>query len=173
MVQKNLPDSSRFEAGSKERIAADQISAYEIQLRNMLYAEKALLRFVPTMMESTTSQPLNDMLRAYHKQIKGHVISLESVFKTVRIHPESLKDAQTDSLLSESEQGMKNTRHGVRDTQIVESLIKINKHKEDAYMAVSEIAKAMGLNDSVRLLQEMSTNEKNKAEEVKALQIES
>ena len=171
MAQKSNSDESRYTAGSTERIAADQNKVFVTGLRNVLWIEKALLHFIPKMMDFASSAEFKDALHAHHRHIKGHLISLESVFKTLRIHPESLKDTGIETVLTESEQSMKNNRNTAQDAQLAETLLQITKHKQDAYMALSEQAEALQMNDSARLLLELNAYEKTYADRVNQMHL--
>jgi len=159
MAVKNTP-VSQHESGSKEMIAADLIAAFELQLRKMLWTEKALLRFIPLMMEKAASEQLTEALRVHHRETKGHVSSLEAVFKTIRINAESVKDVEMESMLNQTLQSMKDTREAVRDELIVTSTRQIEQYEYLAYQALAQMAESQGLTDSARLLQEISIQEK-------------
>ncbi|MCH8558687.1 MAG: DUF892 family protein [Balneolia bacterium] len=166
MAPKTSPVYSDDEAGSKEKAAAEQITTFAHDLRKILWIEKALLHFIPKTIDFTASATLKEAFNAHHKQIKGHIIRLESVFKPLRMHPESLKDTRIEPVLAEAELRMKNNRNSVQDAQIVETLLLLNTHKQEAYKLLSEKAQALEMTDSVRLLLEMHAQEKAYAETI-------
>lgn len=67
------------------------IKLFEDELKDIYWAEKALVKAIPKMIKNATSPELNDALTAHLEQTHVHVSRLDEVFGLVSVKPVAKK----------------------------------------------------------------------------------
>ncbi|CAC9976137.1 MULTISPECIES: YciE/YciF ferroxidase family protein [Flavobacterium] len=130
-------------------------------LKDIYWAEKALVKALPKMAKNATSQNLitaiNDHLAVTEKQ----VARLEEVFKSVGEKAAAKKCDAMEGLIKEGESIMEETESGpVRDAGIIAASQKIEHYEIATYGTLAAFATTLGEDDAVLLLEKTLAEEK-------------
>jgi len=138
---------------------------FEEQLKDILWAEKALTKAIPKMITNATSAELVDALTAHLEETKGHVSRLEEVFATIDKKPSSAKCEAMDGLIKEAEEIMNLCEEGAMcDAGIIAAAQKIEHYEIATYGTLREFAETLDLTEAAEILQE-NLNEEKAADE--------
>ena len=101
--------------------AADQLKDFMVDgLKDLYWAEKALVKNLPKMAKNATSKKLIDAVNTHLAETKEQVKRLEGAFKALKLKPEAVKCDAMDGLLKEAEGIMEETEPvAVRDAAII------------------------------------------------------
>lgn len=125
-------------------------------LKDLYWAEQALVNTLPKMAEASTSDVLKEALEDHLDETKGHVKRLEQVFALLNEQPATKKCEAMSGLIKEGEDLLSETREKteVRDVAIIFACQKIEHYEIASYGSLRTVAKTMGLDDAAELLQE-------------------
>ena len=88
---------------NRAQIETDLRELFEDQLRDIYWAEKALVKAMPDVVEKAESQELIDELTDHMEITVQQVARLESVFETIGVKAESEKCEAMEGLIEEAE----------------------------------------------------------------------
>lgn len=130
-------------------------------LKDIYWAEKALVKALPKMAKNATSENLitaiNDHLAVTQKQVSR----LEDVFKSVGEKAAAKKCDAMEGLIKEGESIMQETEAGaVRDAGIIAASQKIEHYEIATYGTLAAFATTLGEDDAVLLLEKTLAEEK-------------
>jgi len=130
-------------------------------LKDIYWAEKALVKALPKMAKNATSQNLitaiNDHLAVTQKQVER----LEEVFKSVGEKAVAKKCDAMEGLIKEGESILEETESGpVRDAGIIAASQKIEHYEIATYGTLAAFATTLGEDDAVLLLEKTLAEEK-------------
>jgi ferritin-like metal-binding protein YciE len=111
---------------------------FEEQLKDILWAEKALIKAIPNMISLASSEDLIEALKEHMEETKEQVNRLEKVFKTIDKKPSTVKC----------------------DAGIIAAAQKIEHYEIATYGTLREFAETLGLKDAEKLLLETLKEEK-------------
>lgn len=133
----------------------------EDEMKDIYWAEKALLKALPKMAKKATSQDLKDALESHLKETEGHVSRCEQVFEKLGKPARAKKCEAMDGLLKEGTEIMESTEEGVvRDAGIILAGQKVEHYEIATYGTLTEFAKTLGENEVAELLYQTLTEEK-------------
>lgn len=136
-------------------------------LKDIYYAEKALVAAIPKMAQNATSPELVEALTGHLKVTKTHVTRLEEVFKAIDEKPEAKKCEAIMGLIKEAEEIMGATEKGmVRDAGIILASQKVEHYEIATYGTLRTFAKTLGENEASALLQTTLDEEKEADEKL-------
>ena len=143
--------------------AADQLKDFMVDgLKDLYWAEKALVKNLPKMAKNATSKKLIDALNTHLAETKEQVKRLEGAFKALELKPEAVKCDAMDGLLKEAEGIMEETEPGaVRDAAIIAASQKVEHYEIASYGTLATYAKLLGEKEVLNLLLETLKEEKN------------
>lgn len=143
--------------------AADQLKDFMIDgLKDVYWAEKALVKSLPKMEKNATSKKLKSAIKSHLEETKGQVKRLESVFKSLNEKAEAVKCDAMDGLLKEAEGILEETEPGaVRDAGIIAAAQKVEHYEIASYGTLATYAKLLGEKEALKLLLETLKEEKN------------
>lgn len=143
--------------------AADQLKDFMIDgLKDLYWAEKALVKSLPKMEKNATSKKLKDAVKSHLAETKGQVTRLESAFKALNEKAEAVKCDAMDGLLKEAEGILEETEPGaVRDAGIIAAAQKVEHYEIASYGTLATYAKLLGEKEVLKLLLETLKEEKN------------
>lgn len=143
--------------------AADQLKDFMIDgLKDLYWAEKALVKNLPKMEKNATSKKLKDAVKGHLEETKNQVTRLEGVFKALKLKPEAVKCDAMDGLLKEAEGILEETEPGaVRDAGIIAAAQKVEHYEIASYGTLATYAKLLGEKEVLKLLLETLKEEKN------------
>lgn len=143
--------------------AADQLKDFMIDgLKDLYWAEKALVKSLPKMEKNATSKKLKEAVKGHLAETKVQVTRLESVFKALKEKAEAVKCDAMDGLLKEAEGILEETEAGaVRDAGIIAAAQKVEHYEIASYGTLATYAKLLGEKEVLKLLLETLKEEKN------------
>lgn len=132
------------------------------QLKDMYWAEKALVKALPKMISNATSDKLTNALDEHLSETEKQVDRLEEVFKSMDMKPEAKKCDAMDGLLKEAEEIMKETEKGdVRDAGIIVAAQKVEHYEIASYGSLCTFAETLSKDTALKNLKEILSEEKN------------
>ncbi len=88
--------------------AADKLRDFMVDgLKDLYWAEKALVKNLPKMAKNATSQHLKTAIQGHLKETEGQVKRLENAFKALKLKPQAVKCDAMDGLVKEAKVDVK------------------------------------------------------------------
>ena len=145
----------------KSKVAHGLRALFVDELKDIYWAEKALTKAIPKMIENATSPQLVQALTAHLGETKQQVTRLEEVFSSIGEKAEAKTCEAMVGLTKEAEEIMKNTEKGmVRDAGIISAGQKVEHYEIASYGTLCAFAKTLGEDEAAALLQETLNEEK-------------
>ncbi len=144
------------------RDAAEDLQDFlEDGLKDMYWAEKALVKALPLMKINAKSSRLKKGIADHLAETKEHVKRLEEVFALLGKTPRVQKCDAMDGLLKEGKDIIKETEPGmVRDIGIIAASQKVEHYEIASYGSLSVFASKLGHTRAARLLEKNLKEEK-------------
>ena len=131
------------------------------ELKDIYWAENALTKALPKMIENATSPELIKALTGHLETTRGHVTRAEEVFKSLGIKAEAKKCEAMSGIIKEGEEIMQQTVSGVvRDAGIISAGHKVEHYEMATYTTLSSFAKTLGETEAYKLLTQTLAEEK-------------
>ena len=131
------------------------------QLKDMLWAEKALTKAIPAMIEKASSQDLVDGLKEHLEVTKEQVFKVKEAFKLMNEKPQAKVCEAMKGLVKEAEELMKEMEEGpVRDAAIICAAQKVEHYEIATYGCLHTYAEILGEEEVADLLEEIMNEEK-------------
>lgn len=133
------------------------------ELKDIYYAEDAILDGLKKLEEAATSSKLKNGLQKHHKQTEKHVKRLEKAFELADEKPSKKKCEAIVGLLKEADDVIKDTEEDtmVRDVAIILAAQKVEHYEIATYGSLVELANTIGMEEVATLLEETLQEEKN------------
>lgn len=152
---------SKGKTNNKEIHTSELMELFEDQLKDILWAEKALIKAIPKMITLAASDDLILALTDHLKQTREQVTRLAKVFKTLDKKPATVKCDAMAGLIEEATEMMENCEKGPScDAGIIAAAQKIEHYEIATYGTLRQFAETLGLRDAERLLMETLKEEK-------------
>jgi ferritin-like metal-binding protein YciE len=133
----------------------------EDQLKDIYWAEKAITKSMPEMVEKVSSQELIDELSEHMETTIQQVSRLENVFEILGLKAEAEKCEAMEGLIEEAEDIVDELEEGpVRDAGIIAAAQKIEHYEIASYGTVRSFANLLGEFEAASLLEETLEEEK-------------
>lgn len=165
---KGSKTTSKSRSSSKATVKAKSSAADGLRelfvdsLKDIYWAEKALVKALPKMAKNATSENLIDAINNHLTVTEEQVTRLEKVFKSVGEKATAKKCDAMEGLIKEGEEIMKETEAGpVRDAGIIAASQKIEHYEIASYGTLAAFAETLGEDEAVQLLEETLTEEKD------------
>ncbi|CAD0007414.1 YciE/YciF ferroxidase family protein [Flavobacterium salmonis] len=130
-------------------------------LKDIYWAEKALVKALPKMAKNSTSENLITAINDHLEVTKGQVARLEQVFESVGEKATAKKCDAMEGLIKEGESIMEETQEeSVRDAGIVAASQKIEHYEIATYGTLAAFAQTLGEQEALALLQQTLEEEK-------------
>jgi len=131
------------------------------QLRDVYYAEKQLVKALPTMAEKATSPQLKQAFKTHLDETKGHVARVEQVFRMHGVDAKAIKCPAIDGIIEEAD----DIAGDVDDKMVLDAALigaaQAAEHYEIArYGTLVAWAQQLGRNDCASVLQQNLAEEK-------------
>lgn len=131
-------------------------------LKDIYWAEKALVKNLPKMAKNTTSEKLTQAINKHLEETQNQVTRLEDVFKAIGEKSEAEKCDAMDGLLKEAESIIEETEPGpVRDAAIIAAAQKVEHYEIASYGTLATYAKHLDESEAMELLVATLNEEKN------------
>jgi ferritin-like metal-binding protein YciE len=161
-LQKGTANAAKSNAPkAKSGVAHGLRTLFVNELKDIYFAEKALVTAIPKMVQNATAPELVKALTGHLEQTKKHVTRLEKVFTLVGEKPEAKKCEAITGLIKEAEEIMGATEKGmVRDAGIILAGQKVEHYEIATYGTLRIFAKTLGEDAAATLLDETLGEEK-------------
>ncbi len=141
--------------------ANDLFLLFVDSLKDIYWAENALLAALPKMMANATSQSLASAIKDHINVTSNQVERLEKVFDLIGEKAEGKKCQAMAGLIKEGEEILMETVPGpVRDAGIISASQKIEHYEIATYGTLCAFARTLGANDAAKLLTQTLAEEK-------------
>ena len=140
------------------------------QLKDIYYAEKRIVKSLPTMIDKATALELRQGFQTHLEETKNHVARLEQVFQMHGVEPETVKCAAIDGILDEADEvaGEVDDKN-VLDAALIAAAQAVEHYEMTRYGTLVAWAKELGRNDCAEVLRQ--TLEEEKATDKKLTQL--
>ncbi|QEE50500.1 ferritin-like domain-containing protein [Flavobacterium alkalisoli] len=146
---------------SKSTAAEALHDLYIDSLKDIYWAEKALLKALPKMAKNATTKSLSDTIDSHMTETEGQIERLEKVFEMAGKKASGKKCEAMAGLLKEGEDILESTEPGaVRDAGIIAASQKIEHYEIATYGTLCAFAKTLGYDDAAKILHETLMEEK-------------
>lgn len=146
---------------AKKNAAKELKDLFEDSLKDIYWAEKALLKALPTMMKNATDEKLKTAIDNHITETEGHVERLEECFKALGKKAQAKKCDAMQGLLDEGKSIIEETEPGtVRDAGIIAAAQKVEHYEIATYGTLAAFAKVLQEEDCLKNL--LSTLEEEK-----------
>ncbi|WP_337965427.1 ferritin-like domain-containing protein [uncultured Flavobacterium sp.] len=130
-------------------------------LKDIYWAENALVKALPKMAANATSASLASSIKEHHVVTKHQVTRLDQIFDLLKHKAEGKKCEAMAGLLKEGDSILEETEPGaVRDAGIIAASQKIEHYEIATYGTLVAFAKTLGENDIAKLLTQTLSEEK-------------
>jgi len=167
-TSKNVTQSqSTNEVKTKSNTANGLRELFEAQLKDIYWAENALIKALPKMIKNASSSELVETLTD-HLEVTGQQVSrLERVFDSLGLNPEAKKCEAMAGLIKEAEEIMSDNVKGVvRDAGIILAGQKVEHYEIATYGTLASFANTLGEDEAASLLEETLSEEKEADEKL-------
>lgn len=132
------------------------------ELKDIYWAEKALVKALPKMAKNVTTESLATAIINHLHETEGHVARLEEVFSLMGENAVAKKCDAMAGLLKEGESILEDTEPGaVRDAGIILAAQKVEHYEIATYGTLVAFAGTLGEVRAAELLKETLDEEKN------------
>ncbi|WP_346237347.1 ferritin-like domain-containing protein [Niabella insulamsoli] len=161
-AKKTSTKSTSRKVAPKKDAATELMELFEHGLKDIYWAEKALVKALPKMEKNASSPDLKKAIAKHLEETKGHVSNLESVFSIIGKKAQAKKCDAMEGLLEEGKSILEETSIGaVRDAGIIAASQKVEHYEIATYGTLATYAKALDLKKAMTLLLETLDQEKN------------
>jgi ferritin-like metal-binding protein YciE len=166
----STPRSSSKETDSTGDISGKLEKLFVDEVKDIYWAEKALLKALPKMAKNATSPELKEALTNHLEETQGHVERLEQVFASMDVKPQAKKCEAMAGLIKEGGEIMEETDKGVmRDAGIISAGQKVEHYEIATYGTLRAFAMKLGFTEAAGLLE--ATLEEEKAADAKLTEV--
>ena len=143
---------------------------FEVTVRDIYYAEKAILKALPKMAKKASSPDLRAAFTEHLEQTKGHVERLEQVFQMIGKTARGKKCDAIEGLTAEADEIVKEAQDDtVRDAGMLAAAQAVEHYEISRYGTLKAWAEKLGMDDAAQLLDETLQEEKNTDEKLTEL----
>ncbi len=142
-------------------LSSQLMKLFEDSLKDIYWAEKALLKALPKMAKNATSEELVEALENHLSETEVQIQRLEEVFGLIDKKPVAKKCDAMEGLIKEGESIMEECEEGsMHDAGIISAGQKIEHYEIATYGTLRTFATTLGLEEVVQLLEETLEEEK-------------
>lgn len=140
------------------------LELFEEQMKDILWAEKALVKAIPKMISLATSEDLTLALADHLDETHEQITRLAKVFKSIDKKPATVKCDAMEGLIAEAIEMLEDCEKGPKcDAGIIAASQKIEHYEIATYGTLRVFAETLGLRDAEKLLA-MTLNEEKAAD---------
>jgi ferritin-like metal-binding protein YciE len=135
---------------------------FEAELKDIYWAENALLKAIPKMIKNASSDELINALEDHLSVTEEQVSRLDQVFEIIGVKAQGKKCEAMAGLIKEADEIMKETKKGdVRDAGIISAAQKVEHYEIATYGTLRTFALTLEEYDAADLLEETLQEEKD------------
>lgn len=161
ILETNTAVSAKKGTADKKTIKEDEMKNSPLHkffvsaLKDIYYAENAILEALVKMQDAATSEDLKDAFEDHHLQTQKHVKRLEKVFKLIDEEPEKKECKAIKGIIEEGEEVIKSTEDGssTRDVALIIAAQKVEHYEIATYGGLAQLAITMGHDKAADLLE--------------------
>ncbi|WP_343680762.1 ferritin-like domain-containing protein [Chryseobacterium arthrosphaerae] len=161
ILETNTAVSAKKGTADKKIIKEDEMKNSPLHqffvsaLKDIYYAENAILEALVKMQDAATSEDLKDAFEDHHLQTQKHVKRLEKVFKLIDEEPEKKECKAIKGIIEEGEEVIKSTEDGssTRDVALIIAAQKVEHYEIATYGGLAQLAITMGHDKAADLLE--------------------
>jgi ferritin-like metal-binding protein YciE len=143
---------------------------FEETLKDIYYAEKAILKALPKMAKKATSEDLAAAFTAHYEETEAQVARLEEIFEGMGKKARGKKCPAIDGILEEGAELMKEAKDDtVRDAGMLAAAQAVEHYEIARYGTLKAWAEKLGMTSAVELLDETLQEEKATDEKLTGL----
>lgn len=147
---------------AKKGAAKELKDLFEDSLKDIYWAEKALVKALPTMMKNATDEKLKTAIENHLAETKTQVERLEECFNALGKKAQAKKCDAMQGLLDEGKSIIEETEPGtVRDAGIIAAAQKVEHYEIATYGTLAAFAKVLNEEECLKYLLETLNEEKN------------
>ncbi|MCO6149428.1 ferritin-like domain-containing protein [Flavobacterium sp. NRK1] len=165
---KNTPTNSVSEGRGARKVAPKSSAAEGLrelfvdELKDIIYAERALVKTLPKMANNASDTNLKSSINEHVAVTEGQVERLVQVFQILGESDRGKKCDAMEGLIKEGESILEETEPGpVRDAGIISASQKIEHYEIASYGTLVAFAKILGEDEVASLLEETLAEEKD------------
>ena len=148
--------------------------AFEHSLKDVYYAENAIVKALPKVIEAVSNRDLRQSLEDHLAETKTQITMLEGVFKSIGAKPSGEKCDAIEGLIKETESIMSDAKGDVARNAALAAACQAVEHYEIArYGTLREWAKSLGNESAHTALSEILDMEKAANSRITAIAIDS
>ena len=160
-MKKSKQDTVSKGVKAKPEAAHGLSELFENQLKDIYWAEKALTKSMPKVIENASSPDLVEALSEHLQLTEEQVTRCEDIFEALESKPEAKECEAMKGLIKECEDVMELTVKGVvRDAGIIAAVQKIEHYEIASYGTLKSFASLLGEDEVVSLIEETLEQEK-------------
>lgn len=142
-------------------------------LKDIYWAEKALVKTLPNMAKNASSPELVEAIEKHLAETEAQVIQVEKVFKLIGKDATAKKCDAMEGLIVEGKKMMEETDEGsMRDAAIILAAQKIEHYEIATYGTLRTFAQTLGFDQAARILDEILVEEKGADEKLSEIAAE-
>ena len=146
-------DKSKQSSDKSQDVASTLKEFFISSLKDIYWAENALVKTLPKMFDNATDQKLKTALKDHLEQTKAQVKRLEEVFAAIGEIAEGKKCLAMDGIIKEGEEILEETAEGaVRDAGIIAACQKVEHYEIATYGTLAAYAKVLNERKALDLL---------------------
>jgi ferritin-like metal-binding protein YciE len=135
---------------------------FEETLKDIYYAEKAILKALPKMAKKASSEDLSAAFNEHLEQTRGQVKRLEQIFEMLGKAARGKKCDAIEGLTAEADEIIKEAEDDtVRDAGMLAAAQAVEHYEISRYGTLKAWAEKLGMNDAAALLDETLQEEKD------------
>ncbi len=143
-ASKSTATKKTIKTPAKKGAAKELKDLFENSLKDIYWAEKALVKALPKMHKNATDKKLKEAIEAHLLETQIHVKRLEECFKSLKKRPQAKKCDAMQGLLDEGKSIMEETLAGsVRDAGIIAAAQKVEHYEIATYGTLAAYAKVL------------------------------
>ncbi|GAA0878380.1 ferritin-like domain-containing protein [Algoriphagus jejuensis] len=155
-------DTNKNRATKASMKSSQLMKLFENELKDIYWAEKALVKSLPKMKKNATSEDLSEAISAHLEETKEHVTRLERVFSLLGKKATAKKCDAMEGLLEEGTEIMESCEEGaMRDAGIIAAAQKVEHYEIATYGTLRQFAETLKLSEVEELLSKTLEEEKN------------
>ncbi len=152
-TKKGTADKETF---NKDEMKSSPLHKFFVSaLKDIYYAENAILEALEKMQDAATAEELKDAFEDHHLQTQKHVERLEKVFQLIDEKPEKKECKAIKGIIEEGEEVIKATEDGTatRDVALIIAAQKVEHYEIATYGGLAQLAITMGHDKAADLLE--------------------
>lgn len=141
-------------------------TVYIVELKNLYNAEQQLVKALPQLVKSTTSQDLSDAFASHLEETKNHVTRLEEIFQSLGENSKGKKCVGMEGIVKEGAETIDDLSGKVLDAGLISAVQRVEHYEMAAYGSVCAHAQLLNRSEDLCLLEKTLEEEKRADEKL-------